>query len=182
MKRGLLFFAVLTMCNVTPVYSAAGDQYLLPKFGIMSIDLNDADPLISYGVMWGFGLSDNFSFEAEYNSGLSGGEYVDETQVSIIIEGDYRVTTAAAYLVYRHPMANSNYIKTKFGILNEEVERSKTDDALPNVTENIVSDDVGIAGGIGFGSSIGKRLTLEFEITLIDKDIIFYSLGTHYRF
>lgn len=182
MKKGTLFFILISTFYAGPALSAAGDQYLLPKFGIMSIKLKNADPLISYGVMWGFGMSDNISFEAEYNSGFSGGDYEDKTTPANPITGYYRVNTVAGYLVYRHPIAKTNYFKTKLGLLNENVEITSSDPANPALDQTNATDETGVAGGIGFGSSIGERLTLELEVTVIDKDIVFYSLGTHYRF
>ncbi|MFV2056756.1 MAG: outer membrane beta-barrel protein [Thiohalomonadales bacterium] len=185
MKRGtLLLFILLSAIYASPVLSAAGDKYILPKFGIMSIDLKNADPLISFGVMLGFGLSVNFSFELEYNIGFSGGDY-EETVLgdpANIKTGFYRVDTGAGYLVYRHPISQKSYFKTKLGLLYENVERTESGTLNPEITDVISSNDTGVAGGLGIGWYVGERLTLDVEMTVIDKDIIFYSLGTHYRF
>jgi len=181
MKRGSLLFILLSVICVNPVQAAAGDQFLLPKFGVMSIDLKNADPLLSVGFMWGFGLSDNISFEAEYNNGFDGGEY-ESTEVTATGVYRYRVNTVAGYLVHRYPMGNGSYFKTKVGLLHEKVKFTEPNSIDSSITDTRQTSDTGIAGGLGLGSSIGERLTLEFEMTLIDKDIIFYSLGTHYNF
>lgn len=156
-------------------YCAAGDQYLLPKFGLMLIDLNNADPLLSLGLMYGIGLTENMSVEAEINAGISGGEYKEANN-----RGEYRVQTFASYLAYRHPLGKTGYLKGKLGVLTEQVELTRLE--LLSATKSSTSKDTGVASGLGAGVFMGRRLTMEVEVTVIDKDIRFYSLGTHYRF
>jgi hypothetical protein len=159
-------------------FAARGDQFLLPKVGFMDIRINNPSPLWSVGLLYGYGLTNRLSLEAETNLGFSGGNYEkrDPSSGAIVEKGTYRVSTLAAYGVYRYPLWQGGYIKSKLGLLYEKVGReleqaSKREDS-----------DFGAAGGLGFGAMIMNKLTMELEATIIDKDIIFYSLGTHVNF
>jgi hypothetical protein len=110
--------------------------------------------------------------------GFSGGEYEkhDPANGSVIEKGAYNVSTLAAYGVYRYPLWQGGYIKTKLGLLYENVSRELE---LGDTWEDT---DFGAAGGLGFGVMMMNQFTMELEATVIDKDIIFYSLGTHINF
>lgn len=159
-------------------YAKQGDHFLLPKFGFMDIQVNDPAPLWSAGVLYGFGLTNRLTVEAEANLGFSGGDYEkrDPNSGAIIEKGVYKVSTMAAYGVYRYPLWQGGYIKSKLGLLYEKVSRD-----LENA-DSREDTDFGIAGGLGFGAMLIDRFTWELEATIIDKDIIFYSLGTHLKF
>lgn len=158
-------------------YGHNGDQYLLPKFGFMAIQLNQPSPLWSLGLLYGYGLSNRWSIEAETNLGFSGGTYEKSAQGGAVGEkGDYKILTGAVYGAYRFPLWQGGYIKSKLGALFENVTRN-----IENA-EKRVKKDFGLAGGLGFGMVMLKSTTVELEATIIDKDIIFYSLGTHIRF
>lgn len=177
MKKTLALIIFFLLFNRL-AYAHKGDQYLLPKVGFMAIQMDQPTPLWSVGLLYGYGLTNRLSVEAEANLGFNGGRYDkrDQTTGSIIEKGDYRIATVAAYGVYRFPIWQGGYIKSKLGLLFEKVTRH-----IQN-TENRVQNDVGLAGGLGFGMNMVKSATVEFEATIIDKDIIFYSLGTHVRF
>ncbi len=155
-----------------------GDQFLLPKVGFMDIQINDPSPLWSVGLLYGFGLTNRVSLEAETNLGISGGEYEKRDSITgaIIEKGTYNVSTLAAYGVYRYPLWQGGYVKSKLGLLYEKVSRELEQQGK---REN---SDFGVAGGLGFGALMMNKFTLELEATIIDKDIIFYSLGTHINF
>lgn len=142
-------------------YADRGDQFLIPKVGFMSIDLSNADPLYSIGVMYGYGITPEVTVEGEVNLGISGGK-------SDL--GDYDIWTVAGYGVYRHPISDTAYLKGKLGLLHENVK-----------VQSASASDSGFAGGFGFGFKIAKTL-IELEATIIDKDIIFYSAGLNYAF
>lgn len=170
MKHIVLLLVVISGLFAQVVVAVGGDQYLLPKIGFMVIDNDDkVDALISVGLLYGYGLSDAISAEAELNYGFSGGEFDDNGETR-----KYRISTAAGYGVYRLPVTNSSYLKGKLGLLYESIKKE------PGDAET--TTDFGIAGGVGFGFQFGKTATLDLEVTIIDKDIIFYSLGAHYRF
>lgn len=172
MKKILCFLLLALLCTAGNAWADAGDQYLLPKLGIMSIDLKDADPLYSAGVLYGYGITSDVTVEGELNLGLTGGEY-SETPDS----GKYKIWTLAGYAVYRYRTTAETYLKGKLGVLYENVERASD---LPDQSDTATG--FGLAGGLGAGFIIGEALTLEAEMTVIDKDIIFYSLGIHYPF
>ena len=159
-------------------FAHRGDQFLLPKFGIMDIQINNPTPLWSVGLLYGYGLSNRMSVEVEANFGFSGGEYEKRDPVTgtIVEKGTYNVSTLAPYGVYRYPLWQGGYIKTKLGLLYENVSRELESEGKRE------ESDFGLAGGLGFGVMVIKQFTLELEATVIDKDIIFYSLGTHINF
>jgi hypothetical protein len=158
-------------------YAAKGDQFFLPKIGFMDIQINNPTPLWSAGLLYGFGLTNRLTLEAEANFGFNGGDYEKHDSSGALIEkGQYKVSTFAAYGVYRHPLWQSGYIKSKLGLLYETVTRDLQQARTREDT------DFGLAGGLGFGFVMMGDLTLELEATVIDKDIIFYSLGTHLNF
>jgi len=174
----LLLIIVMLVTTVISNFALAetGEQYLLPKFGFMAVDLNDADPLFSLGVLYGYGITDTVTLEGEVNLGFTGGGYKSkDAQGAVFDTGEYFIWTAAGYGVYRHSFADRFYFKGKLGLLYENVER-KGDQSSDTGT------GFGFAGGVGAGFVIGESLTLEAEITGIDEDIIFYSVGIHYPF
>jgi hypothetical protein len=173
------FVAALAFLCATPgiVYADRGDQYLLPKIGFMSIDLNEADPLFSAGLLYGYGITPSITIEGEVNLGISGGEYTRKDGNNVEIEkGEYNIWTTAAYGVYRLPFQDVAYLKAKAGGLYENVERTS------DTAEEETATGFGFAGGLGLGVIFAQKLTLELEVTGIDESIIFYSLGVHYPF
>lgn len=153
-----------------------GDQYVLGKLGVISVKLNNADTLGSFGLLYGYGLTPKVSIESELNLGLLGGKYEQKNSAGAVFEeGEYRIWTLAGYGVYRFPLTDVAYLKGKFGLLYENVKRSGR-------VSDKVSKGFGLAGGVGAGTRIADTLTLEGEITSIDKDIIFFSVGLHYAF
>ena len=158
-------------------------MYLLPKLGFMEIDLQNARNSASFGLLYGYGLSQNVSIEAEVNvtlnvlsSSSSGGEYDQIVDGNLTHEGQYKVSTGAAYFVYRLPVVGTSYVKGKLGALYEQIERTD------NIGDPDKKNDTGAAGGLGFGALLFDTVTLELEATLIDKNITFYSLGAHILF
>jgi len=175
-----LFISVLICSNSQ---ADAGDQYLLPKIGIMSVDLNDADSLTSLGLLYGYGLSSRFVFEAELNSSISGGKYDRTLTTNTRLEGKYTVWTIAGYMAFRQPLTNVFYFKSKLGLLYEDVERDgiQTTSGSQIQPDDKTSTGLGFAGGLGLGIRLGTFI-LENEITIIDENIIFYSIGLNYTF
>ena len=142
----------------------------------MSIDLDNAKPLFSGGLLYGYGITQGLTIEGEVNVGISGGGYERKDSSGTAYEsGNYKIWTVAGYGVYRLPIFDYAYLKGKAGVLYENINR--TSDILKRDTTGY-----GFAGGIGVGLIAAKKLTFEFEVTGIDADIIFYSLGIHYPF
>ncbi|MBI3774287.1 MAG: porin family protein [Gammaproteobacteria bacterium] len=153
------------------VWADRGDQYVLGKLGVMSVKTDNADALGSIGVLYGYGLTPEITVESELNLGWFGGEYKQKSA-----HGNYRIWTVAGYGVYRKLIGDATYLKGKLGVLYENVTRTVVEN------EDQVSKGFGLAGGIGAGTRIADALTFEAEITGIDKDIVFFSLGLHYAF
>ncbi len=174
MKK-IIFFILISLSWAQHSYADWADNYLLGKVGIMDVDLNSADPLLSFGVLYGFGLTPEMSLEAEFNMSLAGGDYIIDSN-PIPEQGDYTIWTGAIYGSYRFPFNQTVYAKLKLGGLYENIERSS--DTNPGKTSN----GFGAAGGVGLGVLAGKVLTLELELTSIDQDILFLTIGAHYRF
>lgn len=177
-KKKILAVSIFCILFNRLAFAERGDLYLLPKFGLMDIKINDPAPLWSAGLLFGYGLSNRLSLEAETNLGFSGGKYEkrDASTGAIVEKGSYKISTVAAYGVYRLPLWQGGYVKSKLGLLYENVSRDIEQAAKQENTS------FGIAGGLGFGAMMMKKFTLELEATVIDKDIIFYSLGTHINF
>lgn len=177
MKKLSLLVFIITSSLVTDAMADRGDQYLLPKLGFMSIALNNAKPLFSGGLLYGYGITSSITLEGEVNVGISGGGYeLKDAAGSVYDSGNYKIWTVAGYGVYRLPVTNYAYLKAKLGVLYENIKRTS------DFAESDLATGTGLAGGIGVGLIAAKKLTFEFEATGIDSDIIFYSLGIHYPF
>jgi hypothetical protein len=157
-----------------------GDQYVLGKLGFMSVKKNNAETLGSIGALYGYGLTPAITLESEINLGLFGGKYEQKNPNDPIPyeKGNYRIWTVAGYGVYRFLFSDVTYLKGKLGLLYENVIRSSGKLKLGDD----IAKGFGLAGGVGLGTRIADALTLEGEITGIDKDIVFFSLGLHYAF
>jgi len=171
----ILIANLLVLCLLSVnAYADAGDQYGLAKIGVMSINKNNADPVLALGGIYGIGLSPSFTFEAELSISLGvGGKYIDDNGD----EGQYGIWTGAGYVAYRYVFNDTVYLKLKGGVVYENVERS-------GLKSKSTSTGVGLAGGAGLGFILdfGHPVMLELEATATEKDIIFYSLGMTYPF
>lgn len=172
MKRGVALAVVFVGATCAPAHADRGDQYLLGKVGIMTVNKNDADPLLSIGALYGYGVTPDITAEAELNLAFVGGEYTNKKNND---SGEYNVWSVAGYAVYRLPFRENFYGKAKGGLIMESVER------IGDKTESS-GYAFGIAGGIGAGWLASETFTLEGEITGLDKDIFFFSVGANYAF
>jgi len=175
MKKFAYGLAAATLLLANAAQADRGAQYALAKFGAMSVDLNKADPLVAFGFVYGYGLTPRISAEAELNVGLIGGKYKDTGET-----GEYRLWTLGTYGVYRFPITDIVYLKGKAGFLYEGVSR----------TSSIVDDKSSYgffpAIGLGVGASVPlfgqSRAVIEAEFATVDKDVKFWSIGTHLAF
>jgi len=173
---------ILSVCSKLS-FADAGDQYLLPKVGTMSVDLKDADTLTSVGLLYGYGITPNFTLESELNLSISGGKYDQRTSNNTTFQGKYTVWTLAGYGVYRYSITDIVFLKGKLGVLYESVENKGTQETAGGASQrdDNTSKGFGIAGGFGVGFQAMSTI-IEIELTSIDEDIIFYSLGINYAF
>ena len=149
----------------------AQDEYLVSRIGAMIIKKDNAKPLLAAGLYYGYGIDKNIAIEAETNIGLSGGAFNQGDDVV----GNYNLRTIAGYGVYRLALSHQGYIKAKFGLLFENIIRQ-----LKTTKESTL--DYGFSGGLGIGLNFKKRLTIETEISIIEKTIFHPSMGIHYIF
>ena len=168
MKKTILLLFVFTYISV-PAY--ADSEYLVARAGTMIVNVGNTTPIISSGVYYGYNLNEKTSIEAEANVGLSGGKYNDGKGNF----GNFDIWTVAAYIAYRHPFTHNFYAKGKFGLLFENI----TNNAR---SEKLVHQDYGFSGGLGLGLQLKQRLTLETELSLLERDIYYAGLGVHYKF
>ena len=177
MKTGFIGLILAIAVFGSNARADRGDQYVLGKLGFMAVKKNNADAVGSIGALYGYGMTPEISIETELNLGLLGGKYVQKDGAGSVQEkGDYRIVTLAGYGVYRFLITDVTYLKGKLGLLYENVKRSG------ELIGDKTSKGFGLAGGVGLGTRIVDALTLEGEITGIDKNIVFFSLGLHYAF
>ena len=187
LKR-ILYFILFSSILIVPVTATAAKQYLLPKIGVMSIDVNQAASVTSVGLLYGYKITQKFTIESELNYGISGGHY-DKTLVSgTRLQGGYDLSTIATYGVYRHSLSNKIFTKAKLGLIYEDIQREGTLTTGTGVTQSDSdhSQGFGLAGGYGIGIVLDTRYMknsiVELEVTAVDEDIVFYSLGFNYAF
>lgn len=168
MKKNLILLFIL-FCISTTAY--AGTEYLVARAGTMLVNVGNTTPLISSGVYYGYNLNEKTSIEAEANVGLSGGKYNDGKGNF----GSFDIWTVAAYAAYRHPLTHNLYAKGKFGLLFENITNNTR-------SEKLIHQDYGFSGGLGLGLQLKQKLTLETELSLLERDIYYAGLGVHYKF
>jgi hypothetical protein len=167
----LLIFAV----TMNTAWSDSGDQYALFKVGSMAVDKFNADDLLVVGGIYGIGLSPSFTIEGEVSIGLDGGDFEEGPN-----KGQFKIWTAAGYLVYRYVVNEKVYLKLKGGLVYENIETSNE-----NATLEDIETGVGATAGLGLGFVFPlekKPVMMEFELTMPDKKIIFLSVGATFPF
>jgi len=149
----------------------AAEHYIVPRIGFMDIQINQASLLTSAGVYAGYPvLIPNFTAEAEFVTGLSGGDYSTQTG-----NGSYSVTTFGMYGTYRLGLVGDLFAKARVGGLFEYVQN----DGPLGFRD---SSRAGLSGGLGLGYAVPGGVTVEFDAVIVEQDIIFYGLGGHFQF
>ena len=70
----LTFLLSCVLLAVSPqCWSKQGDTYLLPKAGLLTIGVNNADAMYAIGAYAGYGLTPLLSLEVELDASVSGG-------------------------------------------------------------------------------------------------------------
>ncbi len=162
-----------TVQAAAPVTHAAGNLvYLGVKGGIMSNDAQGADNAFNIGAYGGYNL---LGEGARYPKNLGGGTLSVEGEFTVTAikgdtrnYGDWNIMTLAGYAAYRFPLQNKFYLKGKAGVRWQDID-----------TDGQVSwsgSDTGLSVGLGGGMKLGQG-NIEAEITLIENDITFVSLG-----
>lgn len=170
-----IFILVISFASAD-VLADKGDQYLVGKFGLFTINPDkdyDPDPLYAIGIFYGYGLTPQIAVEAEANFSIAGGGYDSEFE-----SGSYRMWTLGGYGVYRYPLNNAMYIKGKAGLLYEDVYRSSTGD----IGQDNHSNGFSLTAGAGIGMLLSSALTMEVEYTQVEQSAGLFSFGFHFAF
>ena len=156
-----------------PVTHAAGNLvYLGVKGGIMSNDAQGTGNAFNLGAYGGYNL---LGEGARYPRNLGGGTLSVEGEFTVTAAkgstrsyGDWNIMTLAGYAAYRFPLQNKFYLKGKAGVRWQDI------DTDAQVGWN--GTDTGLSVGLGGGWQLGNG-NIEAEITIIENDITFISLG-----
>jgi len=156
-----------------PVTHAAGNLvYLGVKGGIMSNDAAGTDNAFNIGAYGGYNL---LGEGARYPKNLGGGTLSVEGEFTVTAlkgdtraYGDWNIMTLAGYAAYRFPLQNKFYLKGKAGVRWQDID---TDSPV-----GWNGSDTGLSFGLGGGWQLNKG-AIEAEITVVESDITFVSLG-----
>lgn len=165
--------ALLAM-SATPVWADEG--YYGFKVGSMVIDhpsdeMMDLDPLnLGFYVGGDYAQAGVASFGAEFEltATVVPGEFED---------GDYseewRVNTGALYAAFR--FGGKGYGKVRVGVLWEKVSVDRSVDGWSLPGWDTTETGLSFGGGGGFAFANGNRM--EFELTVVDQDIVALTFG-----
>ena len=162
---------ILTMSLISTASFAedkSRDFYLGLKAGSFLIDVSGVDNTSTFGVQVGVDFRNNWSIEAEYNSGssdLSGG--VDLDFSSMAMYGTYR-------------SEGPGYFLGKIGIVKVDFEVSKGNSTFD--ADDADSDDSGLSYGFGGGYNFNKQFGVEAEYTLVDADVSLIAVTARFMF
>ena len=182
MKK-IFLFAFIGVASIAGISMAAPvDRYVGVKTGAMMIGINGVDDITPIGILYGHGISRNFSVEGEFNFGLSGGDYSGSGGV-----GEFDLWTLGVYGTYHLPLSDKAYGKAQMGFLYEDKDfvYSKTFiyTSAPPITITVDDSDTGwgLSWGLGGGYKINNRMNVEVEYTIIESDLDFLSIGINYQ-
>lgn len=158
--------------------SAAPHLYIGAKAGIMDLDSQgnaSFDPAVNIGVYGGYNF---FGAQSRFGHDLGGGTFSAEGEFTLTLldgdvdvgaaSGDWDVLTLAAYGAYRIPVSQSAYLKGRAGLHWIDADTS------PSTPGD--DSDTGLSFGIGAGFDLGAG-QLETELTVMDSDLLFLSVG-----
>ncbi len=183
MKKSVLALALLPLASAVPAaglmpetQSAAPFFYIGAKGGLMDLDSQGGvsfDPAVNIGVYGGYNF---FGAQSRFGHDLGGGTFSAEGEFTFtLLDGDadvgpfsfdWDVMTLSGYGVYRIPVSQSVYLKGRAGLHWIDVDSSL----------NVSDSDTGLSFGIGAGFDLGAG-QLETEVTIIDSDLLFLSVG-----
>jgi hypothetical protein len=160
-----------------PTTGAAGSfVYLGIKGGVISNDAPGTDNALNIGVYGGYNLLGD---GARTPKNLGGGTLSLEGDFTVTaikgdagIYGDWNIMTLAGYAAYRFPLQNNFYLKGKAG--------ARWIDIDTDVPVSWSGTDTGGTFGIGGGMKLANG-TLEAELTIVENDITFLSIGYFFK-
>jgi len=161
MMRQIKKFLLLGLLGMTAAAPASAELIFGAKTGPMVIDVGGFTDTTNTGVMVGYEIGAvvaDLAVEAEVTKTTSDGEFASAANVSLDTQG--------LYLALR--TAGPFYLKAKAGVVNEKL-----------TVGNLSSSDSGTSYGVGLGLGLGI-VQFELEMTRIDTDITFLSLGVQF--
>ena len=147
----------------------AADDYHTLKLGTVAIEQNDATAASSLGYSYGVDISENFARELDIMHTVAGGEYDSQG-----LSGQYTLSAAAAYLVYRKTFSSALYGKVKAGALYEDITSSNKKDSYD-------ASGIGVSTGAGLGL-LWSRMRFELEWSILEKKASLLSFGASWSF
>ena len=176
-----VLFVVSAMSFLTAVH-AAEDSYYGVKAGFMMPDGAGMDDAINVGVVVGApltelkrsgaGIEGSISVEGEFTMTLVKGDININIPPFPAVSGDWDVMTLGGFGVFRSAAMNKFYFKAKAGMVY-----SDTDFSISGVSGS--GSDTDIVIGLGGGYKLGKRESVEVELTLLN-DMDFLSVAYHF--
>lgn len=166
MKR--LSYLILIGVIVTALnnaYAQDGEGYFGLKLGSMIIDLDGFNNPFNIGLTGGYISSSGIGFETEYTFSMFNGGYKPYND-----SYDVSIQTLGLYGTFRS--TGNTYFKAKLGVVNESID-------IENLYgyRDVSEDDSGGSFGIGVGFSGSGGGRVEFEYTIIEEDVNFFSFG-----
>jgi len=175
MKRVVFLLCVFVFLGIGQAYAERGDHFWLLKGGMMWVSADDnPDALTTLGLTYGYGITQRFSLEVDYDRSFGGGAYTNDPD-----KGEYKAWLASANLAYRHLVYSGLYIKPKLGFtygnLNRSSDTEDQDDSVSGVNASL-------ALGYLAGALVGSSTTFELSYTRHDSDINSAMLGVNLTF
>lgn len=169
----VVLFAVLLLFSQSSI-AADSSLYFGIKYGPMDPDWAGISSGNSVGIDAGYMLGDlfgvgeyaTFAIEAEYTTVVSKGN-------AYVPGGEWDINTLALYFVVRSQ--GEIYGKLKGGFIREDASVN-----LPGFADSATETDQ--SGGIGIGWRLDQIGLVELELTGIEKDINYLSIGYYHRF
>ena len=169
MLKKLATVIALTIFVSAPVYAVG--YYAGAKAGWVDPDVKGLDAAFNIGGLFGVEVKNadlSYGAELEITGTASDGDASVGT-----FDGKWDVTTYALYGVLKY--GATAYGKLKLGILAEDV-------SVDIAGFNDDGSDEGLSGGVGVGYHLNEQVSVEAEATMMEEDLIFYSLGINYSF
>ena len=177
MKRTVILLCVLVFSSIGQAQAEMGDHFYLLKGGLMWVDASDdPDSLTTLGLTYGYGLTERFSLEIDYDRSISGGAYTTVSNG----KGEYKIWLASADFTYRHLLFSGVYLKAKAGYMYGNQER--TNDFSENQDDDIQGLNGSLSLGYLAGAVLGSSTTVELSYTWHKQDITSAMLGVNVTF
>lgn len=138
------------------------------KTGKLFVDIERSTNPSSEGALLGYRFDNGVAVEFEHTNSDTFVVDIDGT------DADFDVDTNALYVVYR--TQGQAFFKVKGGVLEEDVSADCRE------CDSIKESETGFSAGFGVGLNAGDYAQFELELTVLEEDVNFLSLGANLRF